>query len=106
MKKSENEFSGLVRFVEQNDLVLEKEVCGFAVKGVDISFPHVIIILCLRGYASAMYDMREEHIAKNMLAVIMPGHIMRPMDCSDDFAYMRIAISSDTRRSEKPHPRS
>ena len=94
-KNIENEFSGLVRFVEQKDLVLEKEVCGFAVKGVDISFPHVIILLCLRGYASAMYDMREEHFAKNMLAVIMPGHIMRPMDCSDDFAYMRIAISSE-----------
>ena len=94
-KNTENEFSGLVRFVEQKDLVLEKEVCGFAVKGVDISFPHVIILLCLRGYASAMYDMREEHFAKNMLAVIMPGHIMRPMDCSDDFAYMRIAISSE-----------
>ena len=94
MKNIENEFSGLVRFVEQNDLVVEKEICGFAVKGVDMSFPHVIILLCLRGYASAMYDMREEHVVKNMLSVIMPGHIMRPMDCSDDFAYMRLAISS------------
>ena len=94
MKNTENEFTGLIRFVEQNDLVVEKEICGFAVKGVDISFPYIIILLCLRGYASAMYDMREEHIVKNMLSVIMPGHIMRPMDCSDDFAYMRIAISS------------
>ena len=95
MKNTENEFSGLIRFVEQKDLVVEKEVCGFAVKGVDMSFPYVIILLCLRGYASAMYDMREEHVVKNMLSVIMPGHIMRPMDCSDDFAYMRIAISSE-----------
>ena len=93
-KNIENEFSGLVRFVEQNDLVVEKEICGFAVKGVDMSFPYVIILLCLRGYASAMYDMREAHVVKNMLSVIMPGHIMRPVDCSDDFAYMRIAISS------------
>ena len=95
MKKSENEISGMVRFVEQNDLVVEKEVCGFAVKGVDMSFPYLIILLCLRGYASAMYDMREEHVVKNMLSVIMPGHILRPMDCSDDFAYMRITISSE-----------
>jgi len=93
-KNTKNEFSGLVHLVEQKDLVVEKEICGFAVKGVDMSFPYVIILLCLRGYASAMYDMREEHIVKNMLSVIMPGHIMRPMDCSDDFAYMRIAISS------------
>jgi len=103
MKKSENEFSGLVRFVEQNDLVVEKEICGFAVKGVDMSFPYVIILLCLRGYASAMYDMREVHVVKNMLSVIMPGHIMRPMDCSDDFAYMRLAISSEILGEVKNH---
>ena len=103
MKNTENEFSGLIRFVEQKDLVLEKEVCGFTVKGVDMSFPHVIILLCLRGNASAMYDMREEHVVKNMLSVIMPGHIMRPMDCSDDFAYMRIAISSKILGEVKNH---
>ena len=93
MKTSEIDFTGLIRFIEQKDLVLDKEICGFAVKGVDISFPHVIILLCLRGTATAMYDMREMHIVKNMLAAIMPGHLLRPVDCSDDFAYMRVAIS-------------
>jgi len=103
MKKTETEFTDLIRFVEQKDLVLEKEVCGFAVKGVDMTFPHVIILLCLRGYASALYDMKEEHVVKNMLSVIMPGHIMRPMDCSDDFAYMRVAISSEILVEVKNH---
>jgi len=103
MKKTEADLTGLIRFVEQKDLVVEKEICGFAVKGVDMSFPHVIILLCLRGYASAMYDMREEHVAKNMLSVIMPGHILRPMDWSDDFAYMRIAISTEILGEVKNH---
>ena len=95
MKESETDFTGLIRFIEQKDLVLEKEVCGFAVKGVDMSFPYLIILLCLRGTATALYDMREVHVLKNMLAVIMPGHLLRPVECSDDFAYMRIAISSE-----------
>ena len=103
MKNTENEFSGLIRFVEQKDLVLEKEVCGFTVKGVDMSFPHVIILLCLRGNASAMYDMREEHVVKNMLSVIMPGHILRLIDCSEDFAYMRLAVSSKILGEVKNH---
>ena len=103
MKNKENDFSGLIRFVEQKDLVLEKEVCGFAAKGVDMSFPHVIILLCLRGSATALYDMREAQIVKNMLAVIMPGHLMRPIDCSDDFAYMRIAVSSEILGEVKNH---
>ena len=103
MKNKENDFSGLIRFVEQKDLVLEKEVCGFAVKGVDMSFPHVIILLCLRGSATALYDMRKARIVKNMLAVIMPGHLLRPIDCSDDFAYMRIAVSSEILVEVKNH---
>ena len=72
MKNTENEFTGLIRFVEQKDLVLEKEVCGFTVKGVEMSFPHVIIFLCLRGSATFLYDMRKEYVVKNMLTVIMP----------------------------------
>ena len=103
MKNTENEFSGLIRFVEQKDLVLEKEVCGFAKKGVDVSFPHVIIFLCLRGSATVLYDMREMRVEKDTLTIIMPGHLLRPIDCSDDFAYMRIAVSSDILGEVKNH---
>ncbi len=103
MKNTENEFAGLIRLVEQKDLVLEKETCGFAVKGVDMSFPYLIILLCLRGSATALYDMREMRVKKDTLAVIMPKHIMRPLDCSDDFAYMRIAISSEILGEVKNH---
>lgn len=103
MKNTENEFSGLIRFVEQKDLVLEKEVCGFAKKGVDVSFPYVIIILCLRGSATALYDMREMRVEKDTLAVIMPKHIMRPLDNSEDFAYMRISVLSEILGEVKNH---
>jgi len=103
MKKTETDFTGLIRFIEQKDLVLEKEVCGFTMKGVDLSFPHVIIFLCLRGSATALYDMREVHVVPNMLAVIMPGHLLRPVDCSDDFAYMSISISSEILGEVKNH---
>lgn len=103
MKKTETDFTGLIRFVKQKDLVLEKETCGFDVKGVDMAFPHLIILLCLRGSATALYDMREVHVVKNMLSVIIPGHLMRPVDCSDDFAYMRIAISSEILGEVKNH---
>jgi AraC-like DNA-binding protein len=103
MKNIENEISGLLRFVEQKDLVLEKEVCGFAKKGVDMSFPYVIIFLCLRGSATALYDLRKISVEKDTLAVIMPKHIIRPLDNSEDFAYMRIAISSEILGEVKNH---
>ena len=103
MKKTETDFTGLIRFVEQKDLVLEREVCGFTMKGVDMSFPHVIIFLCLRGSATALYDMREMRVEKDTLAVIMPKHIMRPLDNSEDFAYMRIKISTELLSEVKQH---
>ena len=103
MKKSETDFTGLIRFIEQKDLVLDKELSGFAVKGIDMSFPHIMILLCLRGTATVLYDMREIHIVQNMLSVLMPGHLIRPVDCSDDFKYMRISISSEILGEVKNH---
>ena len=102
-EKTNTDFTGLIRFVEQKDLVIKEEICGFDMKGVDMSFPHVIVLLCLRGSATAMYDMQEVSVAKNMLAIIMPGHLMRQVDCSDDFAYMCMAISSEILGEVKNH---
>ena len=103
MEKTNTDFTGLIRFVEQKDLVIKEEICGFDMKGVDMSFPHVIVLLCLRGSATAMYDMQEVSVAKNMLGIIMPGHLMRQVDCSDDFAYMFMAISSEILGEVKNH---
>jgi AraC-like DNA-binding protein len=59
--------------------------------------------MCLRGSATVVYDMREENVVQNKLTVILPGHILRPVDCSDDFAYMRMAISSEILAEVKKH---
>ena len=40
-----------------------------------------------------MYDMRVITHRKNDLSIILPGHIMHPMDCSDDFTYALLFIS-------------
>ena len=40
-----------------------------------------------------MYDMRLIKHHKNDLALIMPGHIMHPIDCTDDFSYIVFFIS-------------
>ena len=103
MKKAKNDSIGLTPVVEQKDLIYDAEISGFAKKGVDMSFPYVIIFLCLRGSATALYDMREMRVEKDTLAVIMPKHIMRPLDCSEDFAYMRIAISTELLSEVKQH---
>ena len=60
---------------------------------LDMSFPFVIMTLCLSGTARALYDQREMTNRKNDLALLLPGHVMRPLECSEDYTYARIAIS-------------
>ena len=79
--------------VEEFGVVLDRERHGLGVRDVDFSFPYVVLTLCLSGRARAMYDMREITQCKNDLGIILPGHVMRPLDCSEDYSYVRLAVS-------------
>lgn len=79
--------------VEEFGVVLDREIHGFPVRDEDFSFPYVVLTFCLSGSARAMYDMREITQGKNDLGIILPGHVMRPLDCSEDYTYARLAVS-------------
>lgn len=85
----------IIRYVEQNGVCVEKEINGYSVTDVDIVFPHVVILLCLRGTARVMFDMQEFTIEKNDFGIIPPGHFLRRISCSDDFVYARVFISAE-----------
>lgn len=83
----------LIQTVEQSGILIVRNVHGLFTGTQDFVFPHIILTLTLSGSARAMYDMRVITHRKNDLAIIMPGHIMHPMDCTDDFAYAVFFIS-------------
>ena len=83
----------LTKAIEQSGILIVREVQGLFVDNQDYVFPHIILTLTLSGSARAMYDMRVITHHKNDLAFIMPGHIMHPMDCTDDFSYAVFFIS-------------
>ena len=85
----------IIQSVEQNGVCVEKEMNNFSLTDVDIVFPHVAILLCLRGTARVMFDMQELVIEKNDLGILMPGHVYRRIACSDDYAYARVFISAE-----------
>lgn len=98
MKATKDKFTDfpllrLFKSVEETGVSVEREAQRFTMYNVDMSFPFVILTLCLRGSARATYDMREMTQQKNDLGLILPGHIMRPISCSEDYAYARLAIS-------------
>ena len=83
----------LITDIEQSGILIVRRMDRFFNLDQDFVFPHIILTLCLSGSARAMYDMRVITHHKNDLAIIMPGHIMHPMDCSDDFTYALFFIS-------------
>ena len=83
----------LIEEVEQSGILIVREMHSFFNLNEDFVFPHIILTLCLSGSARAKYDMRVITHRKNDLAFIMPGHVMHPMDCTDDFTYALFFIS-------------
>jgi len=79
--------------VEQTDILIVREMPGFFGLNQDFVFPHIILTLILSGSARAMYDMQVFNHHKNDLTIILPGHIMHPIECSDDFTYALLFIS-------------
>lgn len=84
----------LVQHVEDCGVVVRHEVHGLGNVGTDYVFPYLIVTLCLRGSARARYDMTEMTQGKNDLGVIMPAHVMSPIDCTPDYMYASLAVSA------------
>ena len=83
----------LINDIEQADVLVVRKTHHAFNYNEDFVFPHIILTLILSGTARAMYDMREITHHKNDLAIILPGHIMHPLDCSDDFSYALLFVS-------------
>ena len=59
MMQTDTTLDQLLQSVEQNGVCVEKERHVFPVSGVDVVFPHVVLLLWLRGTARVMFDMQE-----------------------------------------------
>ena len=100
---TESTLAQFLQSVEQIGVYVKNEKHGFPMVDVDFVFPHVILLLCLRGNARIMFDMQELSIEKNDHGVLMPGHVMRPIACSDDFVYAYVFISAEMISELKTH---
>ena len=93
----------MLQSVEQNGVCVEKEIHPSTTTGVDEVFPHVIIIMCMSGSSRVMFDMQEFAIEKNDLGVLLPGHVLRRLACSEDYTYSCLVISAEMYSELKTH---
>lgn len=87
-------FENALMRADRDGIAIDREVHGWTQVGNDVVLPHIILIMTIKGTARAMYDMLEVSTDKpNDLFVIMPGHVMRPLEQSDDYTFMRVIVS-------------
>lgn len=89
------------RFYEAYRTLDEKEVAVLRdvrdynpVYGHDIVSKYLTVIICHAGSARLLYDMQEVHFTANSIAVILPDHIMRLLECSPDYCVTFIMHSN------------
>lgn len=87
-------FEEVLQRADRDGIAIDYEVRGWSILEQDVVLPYVILIMTLRGSARALYDMVETTTTKpGELFVIMPGHVMRPLEHSEDYTFVRVVIS-------------
>ena len=78
-------FEEALRTIEKSEMIVLRNIHSFPVYGQDIIFPYLMIFICHAGSSRALYDMQEIRFQENEVAIILPNHIIHPIECSPDY---------------------
>lgn len=83
--ETKKKFEEALRTIEKSEMIVLRNIHSFPVYGQDIIFPYLMIFICHSGSSRALYDMQEICFRKNEVAIILPNHIIHPIECSPDY---------------------
>ncbi len=78
-------FEDMYRAIDTTEMAVLRNVNRFPVYGKDIISPCMMVCINHSGTARALYDMQEVVFRPNEIAVVMPNHILRPLESSPDY---------------------
>ena len=78
-------FEEMYRNINTTEMAVLRNVNRFPVYGRDVISPCMLVCINHSGVARALYDMQEVVFRPNELAVVMPNHILRPIESSPDY---------------------
>ena len=78
-------FEEMYRNIDTTEMAVLRNVNRFPVYGRDVISPCMMVCINHSGYARALYDMQEVVFRPNEIAVVMPNHILRPIESSPDY---------------------
>ena len=83
--ETKQKFEEALRTIEKSEMIVLRDIHSFPVYGQDIIFPYLMIFICHAGSSRALYDMQEICFRKNEVAIILPNHIIHPIESSPDY---------------------
>ena len=86
-------FEAKVKNINKSEIAVLRNLTKFPVYDKDFALPDMTVGLNLHGNARALYDMHEINFEKNELAVVLPNHLLCPLETSDDYCITLILIS-------------
>lgn len=78
-------FEEAYRSIDTKEVVVLRNVHDYPVSNSDIISPNLMVFICHAGWSRALYDMREVVFRQNEVAMILPNHIIHPIDISPDY---------------------
>jgi AraC-like DNA-binding protein len=80
-----DQFEEALRTIEKSEMIVLRDIHGFPVYHRDIISPYLMIFICHAGSSRALYDMQEIRFRENEIAIILPNHIIHPIESSPDY---------------------
>ena len=103
-------FEEAFRTIETKKVAVIHNVHGFPARDRDIISPYLMLFICHSGFSRVLYDMREVVFRSNEVAMILPNHIIHPIECSPDYSITviihSIAFEQEMTRERMTHDRN
>lgn len=107
---TKEKFEEALRTIEKSEMIVLRDIHSFPVYGQDIIFPYLMIFICHAGSSRALYDMQEIRFRENEVAMILPNHIIHPIESSPDYTISVIihslAFEQEMTQRRMTHDRS
>jgi AraC-like DNA-binding protein len=83
--------------VEQAGIMVDRYEHAFpaSVCGRERILPNYYLLLTHQGSTRVMYDMQEATLTPNTAVLVMPGHLIRFIDRTDDLVFSRLVIKPE-----------
>ena len=108
--ETQRAFEEAYRTIEKKEVVVLRNVHGFPMHNRDIISPYLMLFICHTGSSRALYDMREVVFRANEVAMVLPGHIIRPIEVSPDYSITvimhSIAFEQEMTKERLTHDRN